>query len=266
MSVFKVELPALWRARSLLWMMARRELAARNAGSAAGIFWAYIQPLLTVAAYFLVFDVVFAMRLGSNAPTTRVGAYLIVGSLPWMAFCDAVTRGMGSLIDAGGVLQKNPLPPALFPARVVLASMLIHLPLIALLALVYVGHHHFAPALLALPLLLAAQYALCFTLAYVLAIFAAALRDTLQVVGFLLSVGIFLSPVLFPTTMFPEAWRWVLWLNPMSAPVMGYQSVLLSGAWPDWQVWGVCALWLGATLLVLDRLAARSREQLVDWL
>ncbi len=246
--------------------MARREIAARNAGTAAGILWAYVQPLLTVAAYFLVFDIVFAMRLSAGAPTPRVGAYLIVGALPWMSFCDAVMRGTTSLVDSGGVLQKNPLPPALFPARAVLASMVIHSPLIVLLALLYVPLHHFSPALLALPLLLVMQFALCFVLAYMLAILTAALRDTSQVVAFLLSVGIFLSPVLFQVTMFPEPWRWVLWLNPMSALVMGYQSVLLAGAWPGAEIWGISALWLGAALLMLDRLAVRSREQLVDWL
>ena len=77
---------ALGRARALWWVMARREITARYAGTAAGVLWAYIQPLLMVAAYYLVFDVVFAMRLGDNAPTTAVGAYLVVGSLPWMAF------------------------------------------------------------------------------------------------------------------------------------------------------------------------------------
>ncbi|MBR0567237.1 ABC transporter permease [Azoarcus sp. L1K30] len=257
---------ALWRARSLLWMMARREIAARHAGSAAGMAWAYIQPMLTVAAYYLVFDVVFAMRLGENAPTRAVGAFLIVGALPWMAFCDAISRGMSSLIDSGGVLQKNPLPPVLFPARAVLASMAIHLPLIALVAIAYFPMHHFSVAVLALPLLFLAQLLLCGVLAYLLAILAAAVRDTLQVVTFFISVGIFLSPVLFPVTMFPEAWRWALWINPMSSLVMGYQSVLLSGIWPGAGVWGGIAVWLGVGAWVLDRLIARSRETLVDWL
>ena len=141
------EAAALWRARALLWVMARRELAARHAGTALGIAWPYIQPLLTVAAYYLVFDVVFSMKLGDGAPTKAVGAFLVVGALPWMAFGDAISRGMGSLVDAGPVLQKNPLPPVLFPTRSVLASMLVHAPLLLALALLYGSHHHFAPAL-----------------------------------------------------------------------------------------------------------------------
>ena len=117
--------------------MARREITARYAGTAAGVAWAYVQPILMVAAYYLVFDVVFAMRLGEGAPTRAVGAYLIVGMLPWMAFCDAVMRAMSSLVEAGGVLQKNPLPPMLFPARAVLASGVVFAPLLLLLVLAY---------------------------------------------------------------------------------------------------------------------------------
>ncbi len=260
------EAVALWRARTLVAVMTRRELAARHAGTALGIAWPYIQPLLTVAAYYLVFDVVFSMKLGEGAPTKAVGAFLVVGALPWMAFCDAVSRGMNSLIDAGGVLQKNALPPVLFPARAVLASCAIYGPLVGLVALAYVPSHAFAPALLALPLLLVLQLLLALLLAYALAILAAALRDTVQLVGFLLSVGIYLSPILFPLTLFPEGWRWVLWFNPMTALVLGYQAVLLQGAWPDAAVWLVTLGWLALLAVLLQVLLVRSRDQLVDWL
>ncbi|MEO8247964.1 MAG: ABC transporter permease, partial [Burkholderiales bacterium] len=224
------------------------------------------QPLLTVAAYYLVFDVVFSMRLGENAPTRQVGTYLIVGALPWMAFCDAVSRGMNSLLEAGGVLQKNALPPVLFPVRAVLASSVIFGPLMLVVALAYAPLHKFSPALFALVPLLFAQLLLSIVLGYLLAILAAALRDTVQIIGFFLSVGIYLSPVLFPLVLFPEDWRWVLWANPMTALVLGFQDVLLQGAWPAASVWIAAGAWIGITSLLLNVLVARSREQLVDWL
>ncbi|MFN7042972.1 MAG: ABC transporter permease [Acidovorax temperans] len=260
------ELRSAWSARSLVWVLTRREVAARHAGTAAGIVWPYLQPLLMVAAYYLVFDVVFGMRLGEGAPARAVGAYLVVGALPWMAFCDAVQRGMTSLIDAGGLLHKNPLPPVLFVTRAVLASAFIYGPLLMLVASVYVPAHGLRPAVLALAPLLALQLLLCLVLAYVLAILAAALRDVVQLVGFVLSVGIYLSPILFPLSLFPENWRWVLWLNPMTALVLGYQQVLLQGAWPPLSVWAVSAAWIAALALALNVLVARSRDQLVDWL
>ena len=225
-----------------------------------------MQPLLTVAAYYLVFDIVFAMRLGEGAPARAVGTFLVVGALPWMAFCDAVARGMNSLIEAGGLLQKNPLPPVLFTARAVLASALIYGPLLLLVALVYAPLHSFNTALLGLGALLLLQLLLCLLLGYLLAVLAAALRDTVQLVNFLMSVGIYLSPILFPLSLFPENWRWVLWLNPMTALVVGYQQILLQGAWPPASVWGVTIIWLVVAAMLLNVAVKRSRDQLVDWL
>ena len=260
------DLWSLWNSRRLLAVMVRREMAARYAGTAAGVLWAYAQPLLTAAAYYLVFDVVFAMRLGEQAPTKAVGTYLIAGMLPWMASCEALSRGMNSLLEAGSVLQKNALPPVLFVARSVLASTMIHAPLLLALALLYGPLHQFRPAVAALLPLLALQLALCLLWGYALAILAAALRDTVQLVGFVLSVGIFLSPVLFPVTMFPQDWRWVLWLNPMTPWVTAYQSVLLQGAWPLLQDWLLVLMWVALGALFLEVLLRRSRDQLVDWL
>ena len=260
------EIRSVLHARGLIAVLVRREIAARHSGTAVGVAWPYLQPLLTVAAYYLVFDVVFSMRLGAGAPTHAVGTFLIVGALPWMAFCDAVSRGMNSLIEAGGILQKNPLPPILFTARSVLASSLIYGPLMLLLAAAYTPFHGFNPAMFAFVLLLLLQVVLCLLVGYLLAILAAALRDTVQMVGFLLSVGIYLSPILFPLNMFPEKWRWVLWLNPMTAFVQGFQSTLLQGAWPPYATWWVIACWLGVCVVMLEVVIRRSRDQLVDWL
>ncbi len=256
----------MWSARSLVWVLTRREVAARHAGTAVGVLWPYLQPLLTVAAYYLVFDVVFSMRLGEGAPTHAVGTFLIVGALPWMAFCDAVSRGMNSLIEAGSMLQKNPLPPVLFTTRSVMASCVIFGPLLALVALAYTPLHGFRPAVAAILPLMALQLVLSVLIAYLLAILAAALRDTVQLVGFLLSVGIYLTPILFPLTLFPENWRWVLWLNPMTALVIGYQQVLLQGVLPPPIVWWVALTWVVVVALALNVVVKRSRDQLVDWL
>ena len=266
MQFLQNNLRELWASRSLVRVMVRREVAARHAGTAVGVLWPYLQPLLSIAAYYLVFDIVFAMRLGEGASSHAVGTFLIVGALPWMAFCDAIARGMTSLLEAGSMLQKNALPPVLFPVRSVLASTVIFGPLMLLVALCYTPIHHWQAGIWALLPLMAMQLVMTTLLAYALAIFAAALRDTVQLVGFVLSVGIYLTPILFPITMFPEQWRWLLWLNPMASYVLGYQSILLLGYWPAWQVWLVGGIWMVLLAVLVNVLVRRSRDQLVDWL
>ncbi|GAA4418999.1 ABC transporter permease [Acidovorax lacteus] len=260
------ELRAAWALRPLLRAMVWREVQARHAGTAGGLLWLYAQPLLTIAAYYLVFDVVFAMRLGEGAPARAVGTYLIVGMLPWQAFAEGLSRGMHSLVDAGHLLQKNALPPVLVVLRAVLGAAVVYAPLLLLLAVAYAPLHGFAWPMLALPLVLALQMAFVFVLAYLLAILAAALRDTLQVVAFLLSVGVFVSPILFPITLFPEGWRWVLWLNPMTSWVLAYQDILLQAQWPRATAWAGMLAWLAVAWLAWRPVWRRSRDELVDWL
>ncbi|WP_374664928.1 ABC transporter permease [Ramlibacter sp.] len=261
------ELAALWRGRSLAWLLARRDLATRHAAAAGGIAWAYVQPLLVVAAYYLLFDVVFSMRVGDAGGRGKpAGQFLIVGALAWMAFSDALSRGMNSLLEAGSLLQKNALPAVLFPARAVLSSGIVYLPLFVVVACIYAATHGLPLAVAAVVPLLLMQLVLSFILGYLLAILAAALRDTVQIVTFFLSVGIFLSPVLFPLSMFPEAWRWVLWLNPMTPLVVGYQAILLDAQWPPLLCWVVPLAWIAGAAALVDLVLARCSEQLVDWL
>ena len=260
------EIADLWIGRAMLTVMVARDLKSRHAGSVLGVLWLYAQPLLTIAAYFLVFDVVFKLRLGEGAPTRAMGAYLVVGLVPWLAFSDAIGRGMVSLVEAGALLQKNPMPAVLFPVRAVLSSAAVFLPLIVVLVLLYAPQHGFAASLLLLVPLLALTILGWGLLAYALAILAAALRDVIQVVTFALSVGVFVSPVLFPPNLFPDGLAWLLWLNPMTPVVLGVQGILLKGAVPGLEVWLALMLWCAALAVVLDRLIARSREQLIDWL
>lgn len=266
MSALTAQLAEAWRARVLLRLMAGREIRSRFAGTALGLVWLYAQPVLTVAAYYLVFDIVLGARLAEGAPTRSPGTYLIVGMVPWMGFADGLTRAMHSLVEAGGVLQKNALPPVLFPAQAAVASAATYLPLLILAAAVFATLQGAGAAVLLLPVLIAAQAALTFLLGYALAILAAAMRDVLQFVAFCLALGVFLSPILYTVSMLPESLRWLPWLNPMTPFILGYQHIILAGKIPGPWTWGCILAWLAASALVLDRLIRRSRDQLVDWL
>ena len=266
LTALREDIKALWRARALLVVMSKREIAARHTGTAAGIVWPFLQPLLIVAAYYLVLDRVFAMRLGPDAPVQSVGLYLIVGALPWMAFCDALSRGANSLVEAGSILQKNPLPPVLYPVRAVLASGAIYGPLMVFIVVCYGPQHHFNSVLLLLPVLMLLQTFATSMLAYLLAILIAALRDVAQIVNFSLSIGIYLSPILFPLSMFPEAWRWTLWLNPITPYASAYQNIILQGIMPSYIEWTLIGIWIIFTGYLLNIILTQSRDQIIDWL
>jgi lipopolysaccharide transport system permease protein len=252
--------------RNLLLVMVKRDLLARHAGSVGGVAWVYMQPLIMVGAYYLVFDVVFKMRLGEGAASSSVGTFLIVGMVPWQAFCEALSRTTCCLVDAGPLLQKNALPPILVVLRSTLSTAFIYFPLFGLLAVLYTPMHNWTSPLWILPLLSVLQFIFAFLLGYSLSILAAAMRDVIPFVGFMLSIGVFVSPVLFPVSMFPPDWRWILYLNPMTAWIQAYQDVLLQGNWPSVASWVACAFWLSIALISIGCLVVNSKDELVDWL
>jgi lipopolysaccharide transport system permease protein len=121
-------------------------------------------------------------------------------------------------------------------------------------------------ALWVFPFLVALQWLLSYLCAHVLAILTAASRDTTQALGFALSIGIYLSPVLFPLNLFPSEWQWLLYINPMTSLVLSYQSVLLIGKVPDISLWCILLGWIALMTFILWGIIVRSREELVDWL
>lgn len=260
------DLISLWQNRLLALMLARQEIVSRFAGSVLGILWLYAQPLLMIAAYYFVFDVVFNARVSAEGTEHAVGRYLIAGMVPWMAFSDAVSRGMHCLVQEGALLQKNPLPPVLFPARVVLATAVTYLPLFVMLAIAYGIEGGVWAALPAMILLILGLLVLGFMMAYVLALMVAAMRDVQQVAAVFLSLGLFASPVLFPIDRFSGLISGFLWLNPMTPLILGFQAVLLNGVWPGLAVWGALLAWLSGLAWLLNRMIGNSRHQLVDWL
>lgn len=256
---------SLLRQRHLLTGMAWRELRARHAGSAMGMGWFIAHPLLILLAYAFLFDIVFQIRMGETVAVRSFAAYLVIGLLPWLAFADALGRGSAALVEAGSLLQKSALPPEVFPARSVLSSGMGYAPFMLLLPAGYALFHapHWTQWLV--PWWFLTQLAMTLYLAMLLAVLAAALRDVVQVVAFALSIGLFLSPILYPIAMVPESFRFLLWINPMTPWVLGYHDLILAGVLPS----GGTLLAAGAWLLLLgttaERILRRSREQVADW-
>lgn len=260
------DLSVVLRMRTLLLPMVRREMATRTAGTALGVFWLYLQPLLILTAYYYLFGIVFAVRMSAGAVTERLGVYLIVGLMPWLAIADGVGRAAGSLVEAGSLLQKNALPIVLFPVRTVLASAAIYAPLIALLVPFSGAAQGFSWAMLwVLPLWLA-LCAVVLLLGLLVSLLTAASRDTAQVLTLVLSIGLFVSPVLYPVDMVPAALQWALWLNPATPLVLGFHAALLAGAAPPPEALLAIVGWILLLGWLAGRMLHRCREQVVDWL
>jgi lipopolysaccharide transport system permease protein len=261
-------LEEVWRSRRLLGSLVLRQLKASYAGSVGGWAWVVLRPLMTVIAYYFVFDLVLAVRLNvEEAGTATYALYLISGMIPWLAFSDGVVQGTNSLVGDANLLKKTRFPAELIPARAVLGGAVAILPFTYLVGIISLamGSGGALGMLLLLPWL-GLQILLSYHIALVLSLLTAALRDIGQIVQTFFPMLIFFSPILFPPDRVPDALRSVLWLNPFTPLVNGYHSLLLQGTLPSGADLAVLFGWWLLLVIVSRKLLLRAREQLVDWL
>lgn len=222
--------PARAAVGPILSEFVRRELRLRYLGTFTGLGWALIQPVLQLAIYGYVFTTIFAARL----PEQEFGslsfvAFLAVGLWPWTAFAEALTRSITAIQDNAGLLGKVALPRPVLVAAPVIAGFLLHaagfvLVLGLLIAGGWIDWRWQALAIVPLLLILAV-----FTLglAWLLAAVCVFVRDLAHAVGQVLMLMFFLTPVLYPRSLVPEAMLPVADANPMALFIGLFRQAVL---------------------------------------
>ena len=216
----------IWRYRELFYFLAWRDILVRYKQTTIGIMWAVIRPLMTMAVFTLVFGKV------AKLPSEGVPYALLVftGLLPWHFFASAFTEAANSLIENEKMITKVYFPRLIIPTSAVIASILeliISGALLFALMLVY----GVTPDLriIALPFFAL----LAFTAAVGAGVWMAALnvryRDFRYVIPFMVQAGLYISPVGFSSHLFPDAWRLLFYLNPITGVIDGFRWALLSG-------------------------------------
>ena len=243
-------LTTLVRYRTLIFSMAWRDVAGRYRGSMGGSLWTLINPLLLMGAYYFVFAVVMRVKF----PTGSGGFlfYFLSGMLPWLAFSEAIGRAPGVVLAHQGFVKRVVFPLEILPLNLTAIGLVTELFAIVLLLLLLAGFgpgiHH---SILFLPIILIPQLMLTAGLCWILAALGVFLRDSNQVIGFLLTIWFFVTPICYPETSLPQQWLWLLSMNPIYIIVDGYRRILLEGTLPALaplrNLWltSVLAYWIG---------------------
>ncbi len=246
--------------------LARQDLAQRFAGNTLGLAWALLAPLLQLALFALVFMLIFQARVPGLDGAGYV-AFVSLGMWPWFAFSDAVARGTSTFTDQAGLLRKVAIPPwQLVAARVASAFFLHGAGFLVVLALLWGFSPHVDPRWL--PATLPAWLAfagLALAIATLFAVLNVFFRDLQQIVQYLTSALMFLSPILYSATMGPPAMQaWQRW-NPFADAIAGVREPLMQADFA--RALPLYALVTAAVLLLLARwIYARFRPHLVDFL
>jgi len=198
--------------RDLVRALVARDLKVRYRRSAIGFVWTMLQPLLMMLVLHMVFSQIFAIRLAyGNYPI-----YALAGLLFWNFFSQSIVASMNSLRGNAQLLQKLPVPKAVFPLATVISGVVnLVFALVPLLVLLLITEHTLPPTLLFLPvaILLVAVFTLGAGL--LLAPLAVFFSDVVELIGVLLTLLMYMTPVIYPKEIVPEHLRWVVRFNPV---------------------------------------------------
>jgi lipopolysaccharide transport system permease protein len=219
--------------RQAIQIFVSRDIRGRYVNSVLGLWWALIQPIALLVLYTFVFSVVMRLRLGESDRPGEYALYLFCGLLPWLAFADAVTRSASVIVEQTPLIKKVVFPSQILPVHLVLSALVVEAVGVAVLlgAVIVLGRPP-GWSLVALPVVVLLQALFTAGIAWLVATIAVFVRDVRQAVGLGLTLWMFLTPIVYPASMVPERYQWVLAANPMSAIVDAYRAVVLDDRLP----------------------------------
>ncbi len=234
----------LWACRELLYFLMWRDIKVRYKQTVLGAAWAVIQPLVTMIIFTYFFG-----KLG-KVPTDGVPypIFFYTGLLLWTFFSNGVTSGANSLIGNSNLITKVYFPRLIIPSAAVGAGLLDFAIASVLLIglLVYYNFRVTWGYLMLLPLI-----ALTTLLALGVGIWFSALnvkyRDVRYALPFLIQIWVFVSPIIYPSSLVPEEWRWAMALNPLTGVVEAFRASLFGRPFP----WLTLAYSCAFTLVML---------------
>lgn len=229
----------LWRNRSLIAAMVRRDMEGRYKGSYGDRIWTIAQPLLLMLAYWFVFGVVLKTRFNDKSDPSVYVLFFLCGMLPWLAFSEAMGRAPNVILEHRNFVKKLVFPVEILPVNLVVSGIVSSgLALIVYLFFLMATRERIPPEALWLPVLLAPQIVLTIGLCWAWAAVGLYARDLGQINGFLLTLIFFLTPICYPGDKLPAAAMTVLQKSPIFKLVAEYRLLFISEAPPDWPVLG----------------------------
>ncbi len=234
----------------LIRSMARRDILARYRGSFGDVFWTILNPLLLMATYFFVFGVVLRTRFGADRSSTGFALYFLAGMLPWLAFAEPMGRAPHVILEHRNFVKKLIFPLDTLPVNQVLAGLVTEIFAAAVFVVALLLIRGAIPvSVLWLPVLLVPQ--LLFTLGscWFIAALGVFMRDLGQIMGFLLTLWFFVTPICYPEASLPASALVLLRKNPIFVLVRGYRAILLEGHAPE--MLPLIKLWMVAIAVFL---------------
>ncbi len=232
---------------SLIRVMVRRDILGRYRGSFGGALWTIMNPLLLMLTYFYVFGVILKSRFPGDPSRSGFALYFLAGMLPWLAFSEAAGRAPSVMLEHRNFVKKLVFAVETLPVNLVASGLVSGLFAALLFCIVLLLIRHSIPvSVLWLPVLLIPQVLFTAGLSWFLAALGVFVRDLGQIIGFLLTIWFFATPICYPEDAMPQALVPLFSKNPMYVLVRGYRAIFLQNEAPPfgplWKFWLLAAI------------------------
>lgn len=264
-----VEFPTqIYQSKKLILQLSKNDFKTKYAGSYLGMIWAFIQPVITVLVYWFVFGV--GLRSGDVMEVPFV-LWLIAGLVPWFFFSDAWSGGTNALIEYQYLVKKVVFQIDILPLVKVLSAMFVHVFFVLFTIILYTCYGY-SPDLYTLQVIYYSfcVFVLALGLSYITSAVVGFFRDLSQIVGIILQVGVWMTPIMWNMDgMGLPIWlTTILKLNPMYYIVAGFRNSLIAKVW-FWEditltmyFWGLVLFILGAGALIFKKLKVHFADVL----
>ena len=257
-----IDFRSLWSYRELLYFLMWRDIKVRYKQTVLGAAWAIIQPLVMMIVFTFFFSKL------ARIPTEGIPSapFYYTGLVAWIFFSNAALNAANSLLGNTNLITKVYFPRIIIPSAAVGAGLvdLAIASALLLLLLIYYGFAFTWGLLLLAPLSILLT-ALTLAIGIAFSALNTKYRDVRYALPFILQVWMFISPVIYPISLVPQQWRWVLSLNPMTGIIEGFRASLFGRA-PAWWPLAyslVCALVLLSVSAYLFRRMERSFAEVI---
>lgn len=213
----------MWQYRELLYFLTLRDIKVRYKQTLMGVAWVIIQPLLTV----LIFTLVFNRFVRFDTSPLPYPLFALSGLLLWLFFANAVTNSTNSLLSNSNLITKVYFPRLFIPAASVGAG-LVDLS-VAFLLLITLGIYYGLAlkfTLLLVPFLILLMALLALGVGLLSAAMTVKYRDLRHALPFIIQLWMFASPVIYPASLVPPKWKWLLLSNPAAGIIEAFRAAL----------------------------------------
>ncbi len=211
----------LYNYRELLKTNVKKEIRGKYKASFLGILWSFVNPLLSVLVYAIVFPYIMRVQ------TPNYLIFLITGVIPWNWFTTIVSGGSNVFISNSNIIKKVYFPREILPISVVTSGLINFLiSCIIILIFVLLSNCGLSWHLIFLPFIALAQYVFSLAVVFIVSSINVYIRDTEYIINFLLQMAFYATPILYQSDLFAGGWLiWIFRLNPMAHLINAYRDI-----------------------------------------